>query len=486
MNPYFNHSKLSAQIERIKNKDKELLDELESKLHTTRRVSLFKADMKMAESVSELPLINLRPETFPHEKVEESIVLAHLRPVLIIRDNKIVPEFSGPEMSVWKDRLLQKESVLNSVIPSVGRVEVNNNAVYNWVGTGWLIDTDIIVTNRHVANIFCKNKEGFTFKMGYPSGQQTPRIDFLEEDQRSTQLEFDVESVLWIAENDPKQPDVAFLRVKKTQNGSSLPKFIELADSVEEGEVVVTIGYPARDPNIPDQEVVLNIFGNVYDKKRLAPGEIVNVSDKELEHDCSTLGGNSGSAVVSLSTGKAVGLHFAGLYLQSNFAVPSGILKELLQKLKSGKLPRMSASVSTAAAIPSKTSETITTQNQTAMSSKTPVKYTIEANIPIKITLEIGGNILPLIQQIQVSSASSASSGSDLKEDSYEQALRAGKTGIKESAWNNKCKERIPVPQRLDYRRTRYCGRSSGKTKPAGYKIVGQTAYSAGILRSWR
>lgn len=400
METYFNRHNLSAHIERIKNKDKELLSELESKLESTQKISLGRAGAIM-ESFDEAPLIKLRPDFFPQERMEESIIFAHLRPVLIIRDNKIVPEFCGPEMMVWQDRLMEKQTVLNSVIPSVGRVEVNNNTVYNWVGTGWLIDTDIIVTNRHVANIFCKNKEGFTFKIGYPSGFQTSKIDFLEEDQRTTQLEFDVESVLWIAENDPKQPDVAFMRVKRNPIGQSLPKFIELADSVEEGEVVVTIGYPARDPNIPDQELVQRIFGNVYDKKRLAPGEITKVSDIELEHDCSTLGGNSGSAVISLSTGKAVGIHFAGLYLQSNFAVPASILKDLLQKFRMGKLPRMSTTVSITSGLASKTSEINTTPISTTMSTQIPGKYIIDANIPIKITLEIGGVVLSGTQQYQ-------------------------------------------------------------------------------------
>jgi S1-C subfamily serine protease len=423
MESYFNKSLLSARIERIKGRDSELLRELESRLQPPQEVSLRSAKRMVRESV-EAPPVRLRARTSSHpQPVEESIVLAHLRPVLIIRDNKIVPEFSGPEMSVWKDRLLQQEPVLNTVIPSVGRVEINNNAVYSWVGTGWLIDTDIMVTNRHVANIFCKNKEGFAFKMGYPSGEQTSRIDFLEEYQRSDQLEFDIDSVLWIAENDPKQPDVAFMRLKNKRYGPQLPHYIELADSVDEGEVVVTIGYPARDPNIPDQEVVLSIFGNVYDKKRLAPGEIIKVDDKELEHDCSTLGGNSGSAVISLATGKAVGLHFAGLYLQRNFAVPSHILKELLTKLKAGTLPRMSTSVKTSPADESSITSTSQNSNQTTtMPSQIPGKFTIETTIPIKVTLEIGDNNNPVISQIQTTQTPGTNTG-----NTYEQAVAAAK-----------------------------------------------------------
>jgi V8-like Glu-specific endopeptidase len=40
-----------------------------------------------------------------------------------------------------------------------------------------------------------------------------------------------------------------------------------------------------------------------------------------LSHDCSTLGGNSGSCIVDLSTNSVVGLHFEGDYLVANSAV---------------------------------------------------------------------------------------------------------------------------------------------------------------------
>lgn len=389
-----NFSSLSSKIERIKNKDPELKKELETKLKTTRKVSLMR-EGNADEAIEELPLINLRPDFLSSERTEESIVLANLRPVLTIRDNRIVPEFSGPDVIVWRDRLMEKEALLNSVIPSIGRVEVNNNVVYNWVGTGWLIDTDILVTNRHVASKFSQNNEGFSFKVGFPSGYQSAKLDFLEEDQRNTSLEFDIESVIWMAENDKTQPDVAFMRVKRKPNGPALPEPIKLADTIDEGEVVVTIGYPARDSSIPDQEIVLKIFGNVYDKKRLAPGEIVQVNEVELEHDCSTLGGNSGSAVISLISGKAVGLHFAGLYMQSNFAVPATVLKDLLQKLKKGTLPRMA---------PLENSKPLNLNTPSITNTNFPIqsnnlaqmqnKLTLEANIPIKVTLEIGNALI--------------------------------------------------------------------------------------------
>lgn len=378
----------AEQIQHIKDKDADLNKEFEEKgkpiveEYLNRFKDRSPTEAFIVEGAVEPPGIPAE------ERMEEAIALARFRPVLIIRDNKIVPEFAGPNVIVWKDRLMSQQDILNAVIPSVGRIEVSNNAIYKWVGTGWLVDTDIIVTNRHVASLFCLNKAGFDFKIGFPSGNQSALMDFLEEDQRTGSLEFAIESVLWIAENDTAQPDIAFMRVKRTPNGTALPKPIELADTVTEGDVVVTIGYPARDPDIPDQELVLSIFGDVYDKKRLAPGEIVNVSDVELEHNCTTLGGNSGSPVIQLSTGKAVGLHFAGLYMKGNFAVPAPKIKDLLNQLKAGTLSRLRKPE----VLPPTPVTPVNNNDQIMPAATVNNKFTFEAMIPIRVTVEIGGN----------------------------------------------------------------------------------------------
>ncbi|WP_315816255.1 hypothetical protein [Paraflavitalea speifideaquila] len=68
--------------------------------------------------------------------------------------------------------------------------------------------------------------------------------------------------------------------------------------------------------------------------KRLAPGKITNVTPTRIFHNCSTLGGCSGSAVIDLNTGNAVGLHFAGRFLQSNYAVPTALLAQKLDTVK--------------------------------------------------------------------------------------------------------------------------------------------------------
>ena len=95
-------------------------------------------------------------------------------------------------------------------------------------------------------------------------------------------------------------------------------------------ETVVIVGYPAFDPrNAP--EVQDRVFNRKYNVKRLLPGKggLRRVQESfgnnvlAFTHDASTLGGNSRSAVVDPASGNIVGLHFAGIYLDANFAVPA-------------------------------------------------------------------------------------------------------------------------------------------------------------------
>jgi endonuclease G, mitochondrial len=92
---------------------------------------------------------------------------------------------------------------------------------------------------------------------------------------------------------------------------------------------VGVIGYPAFDPRNP-ADVQNSVFHGVYSVKRLQPGLIgarrtVKSFGNQVNaatHDASTLGGNSGSAVVEAANGNVFALHFGGVYHDANFAVP--------------------------------------------------------------------------------------------------------------------------------------------------------------------
>ncbi len=280
---------------------------------------------------SAIPAARFRPDNSIRE---ESIALRRGRPVLGITEGAAVLKFTDPESEVWGDRLLKSAKALKKVIPSVGRIELDNFIAMPALATGWMIQPGIVVTNSHVAAYFAeRGPQGFRFMTGDdPRKPIGVAIDFLEEVGSTAESEFTISDILFVG--GPRELDVALLRVTPAR-GSALPPplAIDLADPL--GKTVAVIGYPLRDTRIPDQALMDSIFGDVYGRKRIAPGFVKSLIGAELSHDCTTLGGNSGSPVIDIETGLVVGLHKSGVFLKSNGAVAGGSLNDLLvQALK--------------------------------------------------------------------------------------------------------------------------------------------------------
>lgn len=261
-----------------------------------------------------------------------NIVLRVGRPVLAIVGNAPRLDFKDSESTVWRARLQASAPLLKRAAQAVGRIEVTGLPGFTFVGTGWIVDKNTVVTNRHVAQTFAQRTgAGFTFKQASRTTPMTADIDFLEETGRPAQLEFPIVEILHIEEE--PGPDFALLRVQHRSGQHTLAPPIPLAaSSAKPEQQVAVIGYPARDSRVPDAQLMQSIFGNVYDKKRLAPGQITKARKDLVFHDCSTLGGNSGSVVLDLATGQAVGLHFAGRFLEANYAVPAAVVAARLEQ----------------------------------------------------------------------------------------------------------------------------------------------------------
>jgi endonuclease G len=261
----------------------------------------------------------------------EAIVRKEGRPVLYIQDDAVtVPDAVLP---LWKRRIRDAKAALEAPIRRVGRIELRGHPRYPWFGTGWLIAPGVVVTNRHVAEVFAYPSDGmFRFRSTPVSKPMGARIDLYQEYQGTRESEFEVQDVLHI---EPEGgPDVALLHVASRDTvDRELPPPIPLADRDPVNEqLVAAIGYAAWDGQRNAQGVMEQIFEGVYDVKRLHPGEIMAVQETHLKHDCSTLGGNSGSAVIDLETGCAVGLHYAGYYERQNYAVKATTLRAILER----------------------------------------------------------------------------------------------------------------------------------------------------------
>jgi endonuclease G len=265
-----------------------------------------------------------------HQRQLEAIVRRFGRPVLLIQDDTYV----APELPSVLTELAPHKQRIDAAIKKVGRVEFINHAM-PWGGTGWLVDKNIVITNRHVAEIVAEASGNgkFRFKLslgGVPFGA---RLDFKEEFGAGAPggvREVLLKSVKFIARSD--QPDIALLELKP--NGT-LPDPMLLLDAISaDGQAIGVIGYPAYDSRNDPQDIA-RYFGDIFDVKRFAPGIVSQQAGTQhfFMHDATTLGGNSGSVVLDLATGKALGLHYAGTYLEGNFAVTAAEIKKALSGL---------------------------------------------------------------------------------------------------------------------------------------------------------
>ncbi len=333
-----------------------------------------------ASATSELTSTRAAPES-PIRAALETIVLTTGRPVLDIRRGAAVVEFNEIESEIWKQRLTGANHLLAPNIPAVGRIELANHPRgVAWLGTGWLVRDNVVVTNRHVADILGEsNGRGFQFRPGFDDTPVRASIDFLEEFDSGSSLEFPLCSIIHIERGGG--PDLAFLRIEPI-TGQSLPQPVAVSTTTAQaGEHVAVIGYPARDNFFPDPAAMDRIFRHRYDKKRLAPGLITGKTSDHIFHDCSTLGGNSGGEVVSLKTGHAVALHFAGTLFTKNHAVPIEIVSQRLDDVLGGRTGRCASPVTN-------DSEALNVQSASADGGRF-----IEATFPIKIRVEIGNLI---------------------------------------------------------------------------------------------
>lgn len=273
-------------------------------------------------------------ESIRSDDALEAIVQRVGRPPLLIQNDRVVlgAEIDG-DLVDFPPGTDARIRGTEKFIPSVGRVEFTNHH-RAWGGTGWVIAAEgrdrIVVTNRHVAGLVARRSadgQG-VFLRGPSQIRYGASLDFREEyvSLAADARPFTVVAVPYLA--DMTGPDVALLRI----TGEHLPSPLPLADT-EAGvdDLVALIGYPAHDDR-NDADVMAAYFRDLYNVKRYAPGKVLQAlgPGSALSHDCTSLGGNSGSPLIRLTDGKVVGLHFAGHYGRFNSAVGAATLRHLL------------------------------------------------------------------------------------------------------------------------------------------------------------
>jgi hypothetical protein len=261
----------------------------------------------------------------------EAIVLVVARPAILMHEGEF-----GEAPPPWSEILEPFRPSIAATSPRIGRIEVNGLPQLPYGGTGFLVAPDVVMTNCHVAMLFAQTAQDaqWSIKPGVGSS-----IAFLDEPDVRKPTDplpgFDVREVIGIH----GRLDLALLRVEPQADGGALAEPLTIMSEDPgplEGRRIYVLGYPAPDWR-NDQAVQKAIFGDRYYVKRLQPGTVMSTPqaaavrfnpcssgatpDDIVFHDASTLGGNSGSAVVDLDTNQVLGLHFAGSYLEYNQAV---------------------------------------------------------------------------------------------------------------------------------------------------------------------
>ncbi|HZN33966.1 MAG TPA: trypsin-like peptidase domain-containing protein [Pirellulaceae bacterium] len=242
------------------------------------------------------------------------------RPSFLIRDGQVDPA-SSP-IGAWADRLAEREESLRQAIACVGRV----NLGIEHRGTGFLIQENLIVTNRHVLQEIADPSGNGTWTFRPPGAW----IDFGHEHRgRASVNRRALARVIFAGKlpisrfsMDHGRLDLALIELGPGDPAAAPQRVLSVLAMPawdQPQTAIFAVGYPGAPPRHAYPATLLEqLFQSTFGHKRLAPGELLpresTYSDWTLGHDATTLGGNSGSALLVVGNEMvAAGLHYGGL-----------------------------------------------------------------------------------------------------------------------------------------------------------------------------
>jgi hypothetical protein len=283
--------------------------------------------------------------------VEAVILVDGTRPSLTVHDGFI--DLDDPKIGDWKAALDHFHDAIRSVTASVGRLDSGGQAI----GTAFAIAPDLVLTNRHVLEeIAIQQAAGWTLNR-----PENTTVEFIGEQgsdrtRRARIVEVAFAPPLPIERQVRlERPDFAVLRLI-AGDGDVLPPPLQPAsdpDLLFDGRDLYVVGFPGRPlsffgegpppPQHETNEVLKEVFDFKFGVKKLAPGQADkipgelagDINNWAFSHDASTLGGNSGSCILDLTEDakRVVGLHFAGVSRELNFAHSLAALRPQLEPL---------------------------------------------------------------------------------------------------------------------------------------------------------
>jgi hypothetical protein len=252
----------------------------------------------------------------------EAIVEVTGRPAMRFDKGRLqMPPSDLGENDRWRVLVATGRKKFDCVSAGVGRIGLAGGSDLR--GTGWRTGMDLVVTNRHVARELAKNPEGSAADWKLDEARN-PRIDFTVTDNVTAPQSYAISEIAYCAAED--DVDLAVLRL--TPGETAFPATLKLdwdpeavgrelpgtsgAEPRFQGEEIYVVGHPYR---ARGSGIIAVVFGVADGSKRCSPGKVVGIDRARpvLEHDCSTLGGSSGSCVVTVGAHAAIGLHMGGV-----------------------------------------------------------------------------------------------------------------------------------------------------------------------------
>lgn len=252
----------------------------------------------------------------------EAIIHVTGRPAMTYLDGRVeMPPQGAGENERWRVLVATARSKINRVSASVGRVDLGHSAgLPDPRGTAWLIREDLAITNRHVADDLVENPSDDPAAWRL-DGSLMPTLNFSAVVQPSQTTFTPITGITYVSDD----LDLALLQIDPVAVASLQPLPLDWkrealgravpgpdGEATFDGAHVYVVGHPLLHFSTPASRAV---FGRADGGKRWCPGRLTDPhsGDTDIEHDCSTLGGHSGSCVVSVHTHRILGLHFGGL-----------------------------------------------------------------------------------------------------------------------------------------------------------------------------
>lgn len=268
----------------------------------------------------------------------ESIVRADgSRPSFLVSNNQIIPDSSWTDAQNWPSILAGSplKEDLAAALECVARVDFTDlNGRTRQAGTGFLIGPDLLVTNNHVLGLFGDNDPDWTLT-------QPAWVDFGKEyPNGSPRRVRKISDIVFACPNkimtfQPTVLDLVILRLEPAKTAADVPPYWLRGNRstarFSGAAPVLVLGYPL-DPGASgslDGSASGSSFDRIFKShlgyKRVAPGDLLpdlRLPNWSVAHDASTLGGNSGSAVLTHDAMfVATGLHYGGLEGRANYAI---------------------------------------------------------------------------------------------------------------------------------------------------------------------